>query len=303
MSDRAVRRILLDRAMTARPALVMLLIAGLVGCGQGAVVASVPQAFDAPVSAVDGVRTEVSATAEPVVAMAQEAAAEVVVPAVITLQEVVQHVAPPTASAPHESIISPPAVALIVRWEVGSSSLYARRYEAPIWPGGGSGVTWGIGYDGGHQTRQQIRLDWSAHDAVSRLQATAGITGSAARPVVVQLRDVRVSFDLATDVFGAASLPRYHASARRAFGADGFDLLPADAQGALVSLVYNRGASMVGPARTEMRAIRDVCIPGADLSCIAGQIRLMCRLWRGTNLEAGLCGRREEEAGLAERAR
>ena len=224
-------------------------------------------------------------------------------PVVVALQEAVQQVLPPAASAPQVSVISPAAVALIVRWEVGSQALYTRRYEAPIWPGGASGVTWGIGYDGGHQTRQQIGLDWSALTAASRLQVTAGITGPAAQPVVRDLRDVRVPFGLASDVFGVASLPRYHASARRAFGADGFDALPADARGALVSVVYNRGASMTGPARTEMRAIRDVCLPGADVHCVAGQIRQMCRLWRGTNLEAGLCGRREDEAGLTERAR
>lgn len=289
--------------MIAQLALAMLLVTALTGCGQGPSVASTPLAGEATAIAVADVRDDISAAATPVVAVVQETTAEVVLPAMVAVQEAIQHAAPPTASSLREPIVSPPAVALIVRWEVGSPSLYARRYESPIWPGGASGVTWGIGYDGGHQTRQQIGLDWSAHDAVSRLQATAGITGGAARPVVSQLRDVRVSYDLATDVFGAASLPRYHASARRAFGPDGFDELPADAQGALVSLVYNRGASMVGPGRTEMRSIRDVCIPGSDVHCIAGQIRLMCRLWRGTNLEAGLCGRREEEAGLAERAR
>ncbi|OBU50153.1 hypothetical protein [Stenotrophomonas maltophilia] len=289
--------------MTAQLALAMLFVTALAGCGRGPSVASTPPAGETAAIALADVRDDISAAATPVVTVAQETTAEVVLPAMVAVQEAIQHAAPPTASLLREPIVSPPAVALIVRWEVGSPSLYARRYESPIWPGGASGVTWGIGYDGGHQTRQQIGLDWSAHDAVSRLQATAGITGGAARPVVSQLRDVRVSFDLATDVFGAASLPRYHASARRAFGPDGFDVLPADAQGALVSLVYNRGASMVGPARTEMRSIRDVCIPGSDVHCIAGQIRLMCRLWRGTNLEAGLCGRREEEAGLAERAR
>lgn len=289
--------------MTARRAPTVLFVAALMGCSQGPVVASVPPVDEAATITVADVRDHISAAVTPVVAVAQGTTAEVVVPAMVAVQDAIQQAAPPTASSLREPIVSPPAVALIVRWEVGSPSLYARRYESPIWPGGASGVTWGIGYDGGHQTRQQIGLDWSAHDEASRLQATAGITGVAARPVVAQLRDVRVSFDLATDVFGAASLPRYHASARRAFGPDGFDVLPADAQGALVSLVYNRGASMIGPARTEMRSIRDVCIPGSDVHCIAGQIRLMCRLWRGTNLEAGLCGRREEEAGLAERAR
>ena len=37
--------------------------------------------------------------------------------------------------------------------------------------------------------------------------------------------------------------------------------LPLDAQGALVSLVFNRGTSMEGDRRAEMRAIRDA-VPG-----------------------------------------
>lgn len=289
--------------MIGRPVLSALLVCVLTACGQVPVAAAMPAPADAPAAAVAEVRSDVADAAAPVVASAKSSTAAAVMPVVVALQEAVQEVVPPVASASRASVISPAAVALIVRWEVGSQALYTRRYEAPIWPGGASGVTWGIGYDGGHQTRQQIGLDWSVLKAASRLQAAAGITGAAAQPVVRQLHDVRVPFGLATDVFGIASLPRYHASARRAFGAAGFDALPVDAQGALVSVVYNRGASMAGPARAEMRAIRDVCLPGADLKCIAGQMRQMCRLWRGTNLEAGLCGRREDEAGMTERAR
>lgn len=291
--------------MSARRLLFALLVVSLTACGQVPVAASipVPDPVAAPAAAVAEARADVADAAAPAVASAQESTSAAVMPVVVALQEAVQEVMPPAASPAQVSIISPAAVALIVRWEVGSQALYTRRYESPIWPGGASGVTWGVGYDGGHQTRQQIGVDWSALEAASRLQATAGITGPAAQPVVRDLRDVRVPFGLASDVFGVASLPRYHSSARRAFGADGFDALPADARGALVSLVYNRGASMTGPARAEMRAIRDVCLPGTDVHCIARQIRQMCRLWRGTNLEAGLCGRREDEAGLTERAR
>lgn len=289
--------------MIAQRVLTGLLVVAITACGQVPVAASAPSPAAAPAAAVAEARSEVADAVAPVVESAQESAAAAVMPVVVALQEAVQVVVPPTAGTAPAPDMSPAAVALIVRWEVGSQALYARRYEAPIWPGGASGVTWGIGYDGGHQTKQQIGLDWSALAAATRLQATAGITGAAAQPVVRDLRDVRVPFGLASDVFGVASLPRYHSSARRAFGADGFDALPADARGALVSVVYNRGASMTGSARTEMRAIRDVCLPGADVHCIAGQIRQMCRLWRGTTLEAGLCGRREAEASLTERAR
>lgn len=289
--------------MSARQRLSALLVSVLLAGSYGAAEAAPAEELPSASGAVAEARTDVAEVAAPVARAVQESTTAVVVPVVVALQEAVQKLVPPEGGTAAWPAVSPAAVALIVRWEVGSQSLYTRRYQSPIWPGGASGVTWGIGYDGGHQTRQQIWLDWTAMASVERLQATAGITGQAAQPVARRLADVRVPFGLASDVFAAASLPRYHASARRAFGVGGFDALPADAQGALVSLVYNRGASMIGPARAEMRAIRDVCLPGSDLRCIAGEIRQMCRLWRGTKLEAGLCGRREDEAGLTERAR
>jgi GH24 family phage-related lysozyme (muramidase) len=67
-----------------------------------------------------------------------------------------------------------------------------------------------------------------------------------------------------------------------------------------VSLVYNRGASMRGMTRTEMRVIRDECLPNRDHICIAHNIRSMCRLWEGTPVGPGLCRRRHAEADLAE---
>ena len=82
----------------------------------------------------------------------------------------------------------------------------------------------------------------------------------------------------------------------------GLEKLPADAQGALVSLVYNRGTSMVDKPgedrRKEMRAIRDA-VEEQDLQEIADQLRSMKRLWAGKGLD-GLLARREAEAELVE---
>jgi GH24 family phage-related lysozyme (muramidase) len=75
-----------------------------------------------------------------------------------------------------------------------------------------------------------------------------------------------------------------------------------DAQGALISLVYNRGTSMFDKPgedrRKEMRAIRDAVAVG-DLQEIANQLRSMERLWEGKGLD-GLIKRREDEAALVE---
>ena len=88
------------------------------------------------------------------------------------------------------------------------------------------------------------------------------------------------------------------AQAQTAQAFPGVDALPADAQGALFSLVYNRGTSMTGDSRSEMRAIRDA-VPAGDLQKIADQLRAMKRLWVGKGLD-GLLKRRDAEADLAE---
>jgi GH24 family phage-related lysozyme (muramidase) len=226
----------------------------------------------------------------------QQSLAQALAPAVVGAREAVLDVVP--ASPPPSSRVAPAAVALIVHFEVTSPAHYTRALQAPLWPGGASGVTWGVGYDGGHQPRQAIARDWSAHPAVLRLQATAGVIGTPAQPLAASMRDVRTPFPLAERVFASATLPAYDALAARTF-ASGWRALPPNARGALDSLVYNRGAGMRGAARREMRTIRDACVPMADVTCIAAQLRAMKRLWPDS---AGLRDRREGEARLAESA-
>lgn len=197
--------------------------------------------------------------------------------------------------------IHPDAEALIVGFEVGSEQRYTARYQRPIWPGAASGVTVGIGYDLGHQQRSVILADWHDHPQRERMASAAGVRGQSAKALAATLQDVRVTWPQAMGTFRRTSLVTYRRIARRVFIAEQFDRLPERTQGALVSLVYNRGGSMVGPARAEMRAIRDDCLPRSDTRCVAAQIRAMNRLWRGSSIEAGMHRRREAEAVLAER--
>lgn len=191
------------------------------------------------------------------------------------------------------------AAALIIRWEITSPAWYDRRLRFPVWPGGASGVTWGVGYDGGHQTRAVIEDDWQAHEHRARLGETAGLTGSRAKTALPAYRDIATPFPYAAEVFEGRSLVEYERRTERAFR-NGFEALRPNACAALVSLVYNRGAAMTGDSRREMRAIRDQCVPAQDYACIAREIRSMSRLWRGTVNENGLTARRESEARLAE---
>jgi GH24 family phage-related lysozyme (muramidase) len=107
---------------------------------------------------------------------------------------------------------------------------------------------------------------------------------------------MKIGADAARRVFLTRTVPRYQQLTAKAF--PGVQNLPADAQGALFSLVYNRGTSMEGEKRTEMRAIRDAVARG-DLADIAKQLRAMKRLWIGKGLD-GLLARRDAEADLVE---
>lgn len=219
----------------------------------------------------------------------------------VQVREAIQAVIPPAPVIEGEAV-SPAAVAHIVRWEISSPSYYQQRLRWPIWPGGASGITWCVGYDGGHQTRPVIARDWEAHYAVDRLSTTAGLTGQAARLALPRYRDITTDYGYCEEVFRSVTLPAYHRLARRTFG-NGWELLPPDAQGSLTATVYNRGASMTGSRRAEMRTLRDVCVPAGDTVCMAQAYRSMCRLWRGTPNGPGLCSRYEDAAALAEGSR
>lgn len=236
----------------------------------------------------EAVSSVADAVQTPVIA-AQEALQEAITPAPVL----------PPPPEPAEAACRRAAASLIVRWEVTSEGYYNRRLLTPIWPKGQSGITWAIGYDGGHQTSQVILQDWVEHDHAARLATTSGITGNRAGQVLGQYRDIQTSFAYASRVFEDRSVIEYHRRAERAFR-DGFADLKPTACGAIVDLVYNRGTAMSGDSRKEMRALRDNCIPKQDYPCMAREIRNMTRLWRGTVNEAGLTARRESEARLIE---
>ena len=167
------------------------------------------------------------------------------------------------------------------------------------WPGESSGITLGIGYDIGFVTPEQFEEDWGPYlsaDEIARLKTAIGVSGEAAHQIASQFSDIKVKWDDAVEVFKNRTLPLYSQRTEDAF--PGVDKLPANAQGALVSLVFNRGTGMDGDRRQEMRAIRDAVAAG-DLQEIANQIRAMKRLWIGKGVD-GLLKRRDAEADLVE---
>jgi len=201
-------------------------------------------------------------------------------------------------------IVGEKAVALILAEEIGSEALYKSRYQRPTWPGGGSGITIGIGYDLGEHTGREVGVDWYSHLAIGQVDAlarVAGITGVYARARLPELRDVVIPYSSAIAVFTSSTLPRY---AEMTFMAlENCDLLPPDAFGALVDLTYNRGAEGYNQDDAagryeEMGEIADF-MKEKQFASIPVALRAMKRLWPGV---AGLRERREKEAALFEEA-
>jgi len=192
---------------------------------------------------------------------------------------------------------------LIVSFEVSSEAAYNKQYRRPERPGGESGITVGIGYDCGYVTGAEIRRDWGGKIAagmVTALVGVAGLKGASAQKVLASVRPkVDVPWAVAIDVFSNVSIPKYMAMARN--GLPGFDDLTPDCKGALLSLVYNRGASFrnSGARYSEMRAIRADMLSG-DLADIPVQLRKMKRLWTTASVR-GVALRRDQEARLFER--
>lgn len=236
----------------------------------------------------------------------REQVAEAVLPVVVAVREQVQAVvpeAPPAPPAAVEAALDPAialATRLIMRWEVTSPAYYTRRLQGVYCPGGISGPTWGLGWDGGHQTERDNRRAWSVHPDVERLAKTSGQSGKRCRASADSLADVRTPLSMAELVFAGYALPKYQAMAERKYG-PGIATIPAGARAALWSETYNRGGIRDCDGRSrEQCVIRDKCIPAGDGQCVAKQLRAMCRLWVGTVHDPGLCNRRNDEASTAQ---
>lgn len=169
----------------------------------------------------------------------------------------------------------------------------------PAWPGGASGVTIGWGYDLGYYSRSVITQDWRElpDSSRQRLATQSGVTGRAAQARIASIRDILIDRGIGTRVFDNVDVAREFANCHRAF--PGFDDLRPNAQAALISLTFNRGTSMIGDSRREMRAIREL-VPSKDYHGMAEQFRQMIRVWRGTSIERGMRNRRLAEAQLME---
>ncbi|QMI49008.1 pesticin C-terminus-like muramidase [Burkholderia sp. MBR-1] len=179
--------------------------------------------------------------------------------------------------------------------------------EVPYVPGSkkdqSSGVTIGYGYDLGQQPEATASADLNGfftEAEITRLLTAIGKHGDGARAVVSSFSDIKISEPKALEM--AKKVKRRYAQ----FTVDAFPgitKLHPHCQGALLSLVYNRGSQLEDKpgqrSRVHMRNIK-AAIQNNNLPEVAAQLRAMKVLWEGTGND-GLLKRREKEAVLFEK--
>lgn len=178
--------------------------------------------------------------------------------------------------------------------------------HAGEWPGGASGVTIPYGYDLGYE--EHFEDDWKGllpDVTMGKLRAVLGLRGERAHAAARKLRDVQIPLDAAAKVFNGTVLPREEALVARVF--PGSETMPGDAFGALVSLVFNRGALVDhSPRRVEMLALYKLFRAGPgpyDLKAVAALVEAQKRLWSdNTKSDGDLHDRRVAEAKLIREA-
>jgi hypothetical protein len=196
-------------------------------------------------------------------------------------------------------MVTPKVLGLILRHE-------GLNQPGKVPPLDASGITIGFGYDLGQATGEQFTKDWRDVLPVGhfqRLRTVLGLRGALAKGAALGVRDIVIRKEDALTVL-SRTLLRYEAMTLKAF--PGLDTYPADVQGAVLSLVYNRGAGMGDPTnafdgRQEMRDLRDAIARKAGLEELAAIFEGMAHLWQDTGAD-GLIARRFEEAALIREA-
>lgn len=196
---------------------------------------------------------------------------------------------------------SPKALALILEYEAGGGKAYYQKYlSKPTWPGEASGFTLGIGVDCAYYSPTELEklFHFLTKEQLEIVKGASGKTGKSGMEYTKLHKDsgIVISWDQALEMFNILTWTKFAKLAEKAFPE--LDKLCDDAYGAIVSLVFNRGSSLSGDRRLEMRNIRDL-VPKKDYKGIAKELRKMKRIWQGRGLD-GLLERREAEAKLVE---
>lgn len=222
-------------------------------------------------------------------------------PATITRIEAFINPAFPVIPGGGSLVVSTRSLDMIIGFEISSKQVYEKKYQQPLWPGEESGITIGIGFDCGYCTADEFKQAWKdciTQQELDLLLTIIGKRGETAKTILSTVKAVKIPYAIASKVFYQSTLPAY--AKLTAVTYPGTEKLPPDAQGALLSLVYNRGGNL-DPKKDSRKEMRDIVplVAAADLAGIANQIRSMKRLWPKAK---GLRDRRDQEADLVENA-
>ena len=202
------------------------------------------------------------------------------------------------------------AAALLAAEEQSGGDIAAlrKRYNPlPHWPKGGSGLTIGMGYDLDHQNDKLLEKDWGKVLTPEEIALLKDYTPSidlkgkkkpkkkaANKAAVVATKDVVISYEEAVKVYEDTVLPRYQKMAEGAF--PGLQNLDPYTQGAIVSMVYNRGdAYKSGVRRKHFMEIREAVFKH-DTLAIAAVLQKMKAEHTKKSTKKGLRARRDREA-------
>lgn len=188
-----------------------------------------------------------------------------------------------------------PGVTFIGREEVSSPAAYRERFRHPVWPTADSGITIGIGYDLRFVNKTKLEADWGKVLPAATLACLTPVLGTAGSDDLrATVADVDIPLPAAIVVFLTRMMPEHIGRTRTVYPE--LDGLPPARRTALISLVFNRGASLDGDRRREMKRIQELLEAG-DLDAIADQFEKMERLWDPAK-ERGIIERRQREAIL-----
>ncbi|MBU0994065.1 MAG: peptidoglycan-binding protein [Proteobacteria bacterium] len=211
-------------------------------------------------------------------------------------------------SRPEPSSLLPTnGLAFIALEETGGLTYYETNTRWPHFPGEASGITIGVGYDLKWNSEQNFRSTWSDYllqDTIDELAKDIGKRGTKKRVNELRQRGIEVPFKSAWPVFAEKTLPRFYRETESIYPSLGH--LPELCRSVLVSIVFNRGASLTGDRRKEMKNIQSILSRASQeegskdeqkmiLADVEDQIISMKRLW---NSGSGLIKRRQSEANL-----
>jgi GH24 family phage-related lysozyme (muramidase) len=190
---------------------------------------------------------------------------------------------------------------LLLKYEVGGGKSYYDKFLSKFtWPEGASGPTIGIGVDCAYYTPQELKkiFNFLPETQIELITKASGKTGQKGKEYTKVLRksNITVNWEDAIKIFEKLTWPKFTKLAEKTF--PGLDELCDNAYGAIVSLVFNRGTSLNGDSRLEMRNIKNLILK-KNYNGIAKEFRKMKRIWQGKGLD-GLLERREAEAKLVE---